>query len=89
MDKEYQPFGPEWEKELMKHSKKSLIAIYRLLAIKQSNTKTKIEIAEKIIGRLNAYCISQDSRRLGLPVCDEVAMAEMTDLVCKLLKQIK
>lgn len=26
---QYVPYGPEWEKELMKHSKKSLIDLYR------------------------------------------------------------
>jgi hypothetical protein len=47
------------------------------------------DVSKKIIGKLNSYCLSQDNKRLGLPVLDEVAMLEMTEIVCKLLNQLK
>lgn len=48
--KEYTPYGEEWEKELMKHSKKSLIALYKNLANYQENYwRQRCEAAEWVL----------------------------------------
>jgi hypothetical protein len=54
MTEEYKPFGEEWEKELMKHSKKSLIQLYKNACLKNKdsipvNCGVRQKIAEDVV----------------------------------------
>lgn len=47
-DNEYEPYGPEWKKEMMKFTKEELISMMRIALIRVHgiNETLKIKIAE-------------------------------------------
>lgn len=42
-DKEYIPFGEEWEKSVMRLSKASIVKMYRLVCIEKLKLEKKLE----------------------------------------------
>nr|BDD47011.1 hypothetical protein 6 [Balneolaceae bacterium] len=40
VDPEYVPYGPEWEEQMMKHSKSELIDMYRKVCIENNDRNT-------------------------------------------------
>lgn len=51
-EKEYVPFGPEWEKELMKHTKKELIERIKVFCQADMDRKESNDVMMSILGDL-------------------------------------
>jgi hypothetical protein len=54
-ENEYVPYGPEWVKELTKHSKVQLIDLYRRQILFSNNQTSEIEALNKEIDILRKY----------------------------------